>query len=46
MATILRSRQTFLPDVIPDVEYISKIAMSISDIWAFDRRSSWNIDEI
>ena len=35
MAAIFRSRQTFLPDVIPDVEYTSKIAMSISDILSF-----------
>ena len=35
MAAIMRSRQTFLPDVIREVEYISKIAMSISDILSF-----------
>ena len=35
MTTILRSRQTFLPEVIPEVEYTRKIAMSISDISSF-----------
>ena len=35
MTTILRSRQTFLPEVIPEVEYTRKIAMSISDIPSF-----------
>ena len=34
-AAILRSRQTFLTEVIPEVEYNSKIAMSISDILSF-----------
>ena len=32
LAVILRSWQTFLPEVIPEVEYASKIVMSISDI--------------
>ena len=32
MAAILSSRQTFLLEVIPEVEYTKKIAMSISDI--------------
>ena len=45
MATILSSRQTFLPEVIPEVEYTRKIAIGISDILSFDRRSSSNIDE-
>ena len=44
MAAILSSWQTFLPDVIPEVEYTRDIAISISDIWAFDRRSSSNMD--
>ena len=35
MAAILSSRQTFLPEVIPEVEYIRKIAISTSDIWSF-----------
>ena len=34
-AAILSSRQTFSPEVIPEVEYIKKIAMSISDILSF-----------
>ena len=33
--TILSSRQTFVPKVIPEVEYTRKIAMSISDILSF-----------
>ena len=32
MAAILSSRQTLLPEIIPEVEYIRKIAMSISNI--------------
>ena len=32
MAAILSSRQTFLPEVIPEVEYTRKIAMNISNI--------------
>ena len=44
MAAILSSRQTFSPEVILEVEHARKIAISISDIWAFDRRSSSNID--
>ena len=35
MAAILSSRQTFLPEVIPEAEYTRKIAMSISDILSF-----------
>ena len=35
MAAILSSRQTFLPEVIPEIEYTRKIAMSISDILSF-----------
>ena len=35
MAAILSSQQTFLPEVIPEVEYTRKLAMSISDILSF-----------
>ena len=35
MAAILSSRQTFLPEAIPEVEYTRKIAISISDILSF-----------
>ena len=35
MAAILSSRQTILREVIPEVEYTRKIAISISDIWNF-----------
>ena len=35
MAANLSSRQIFLPEVIPEVEYTRKIAMSISDILNF-----------
>ena len=35
MAAILSLRQTFLLEVIPEVEYTRKIAMSISDILSF-----------
>ena len=35
MAAILSSRQTFLPEIIPEVEYTKKIAMSISGILSF-----------
>ena len=35
MAAILSSRQTFLPEVIQEVEYTRKIAISISDILTF-----------
>ena len=35
MATMLSSRQTFLPEIIPEVEYARKIAMSITDILNF-----------
>ena len=35
MAAILSSQQTFLLEVIPEVEYTRKIAMSISDILSF-----------
>ena len=40
MAAILSSQQFFLAEVIPEVEYTRKIAMSISDILSF----SSNID--
>ena len=40
MSAILASRQTFWPALIPEVEYNSKNAMSISDILSFDWRSS------
>ena len=35
MAAILSSRQIFLPEVIPEVEYTKKMAFSISDIFSF-----------
>ena len=35
MAAILSSRQTFLPEIIPEIEYTRQIAMSISDIWSY-----------
>ena len=35
MASILISRQTFLPEVTQEVEYTKKIAISISDILSF-----------
>ena len=35
MAAILSLRKTFLLEVIPEVEYTKKIAMSISDILSF-----------
>ena len=35
MADILSSRQIFLPEVIPEVEYARKIAISISNILSF-----------
>ena len=35
MAAILSSRQTFIPEIIPEVEYNRKIAMRISDILSF-----------
>ena len=35
MAAILSSQQTFLPEVIPEVEYAKKMAMTISDILSF-----------
>ena len=35
MAAILSSRQTFFTEVLPEVEYTRKIAMSISDILSF-----------
>ena len=35
MAAILFLQQTFLLEVIPEVEYTRKIAMSISDILSF-----------
>ena len=44
MATILSPTNFYLSEVIPEVEYTRKIAMKISDIWAFDRRCNSNID--
>ena len=35
MAVILSSRQAFLPEVIPEIEYTRKMAISISDILSF-----------
>ena len=35
MVAIMSSRQTFSAEVIPEVEYSSNIAMSISDILGF-----------
>ena len=35
MAAILSSRQTILPEIIPDVEYNKKTAIRISDILNF-----------
>ena len=35
MAAILSSRRNFLPEVTPEVEYATKIAMNISDILIF-----------
>ena len=35
MAAILSSRRNFLPEVTPEVEYATKIAMSICDILSF-----------
>ena len=35
MAAILSSRQNFLPEIIPEVEYTKKIAMNISNIFSF-----------
>ena len=35
MAAILSSQQTFLPEVILEVEYTREIAISISDILSF-----------
>ena len=35
MAAIVSSRQTFLPEVIPEVEYIRRIGISVSDILSF-----------
>ena len=35
MAASLSSRQTFVPEVIPEVEYTSKIAIGIADIFRF-----------
>ena len=35
MAAILSSWQTFLPEIIQEVEYTRKLAMSISDILSF-----------
>ena len=35
MAAILSSRRIFLPEVTPEVEYATKIAMNICDILTF-----------
>ena len=35
MAAIVSSRQFFLLEVIPEIEYTRKIAISISDILSF-----------
>ena len=35
MAAILSSQQTYLPEIIPEVEFTRKIALSISDILSF-----------
>ena len=35
MAAILSSRQTFLREIIPEVEHTKKVAISISDILSF-----------
>ena len=35
MAAILSSRRNFLTEVAPEVEYATKIAMSICDILSF-----------
>ena len=35
MAAIMSSQQTFSAEVIPEVEYARKIAISISDILSF-----------
>ena len=35
MAANLSSLQTFLPEIIPEVEYTRKMAISISDILSF-----------
>ena len=35
MPAILSSRQTFSPEVIPEVEYTKKIVIRISDILSF-----------
>ena len=35
MAAILNSRRKFLPEVTPEVEYATKITMSICDILSF-----------
>ena len=35
MPAILSSRQTFSTEVMPEVEYTKKIAISISDILSF-----------
>ena len=46
MTAILRSQQLFFIGIDMKIEYARKIAMSISDIWAFDRNSSLNIDVV
>ena len=35
MAAIFSSRRNFLPEVTPDVEYATNIAMNICDILSF-----------
>ena len=35
MAAILSSQQTFLTEVLPEVEYTRKMAISFSDILSF-----------
>ena len=35
MAAILRSQNIFIPEVIPEIEFASQIAISISDILSF-----------
>ena len=44
MAAILSTRQTFLPEVIPEVEFTRNMPLAFLAFWAFDRRSSSSID--
>ena len=37
---ILSSRQTFLTNMLPEIEYAMLIAKIFSEFWAFHRRSS------